>query len=245
MIDYRCYSDKGYKCDLFEFDGKEAIVVCPKKRDNLNRWALKTEYFNAFPYLEYMLLENGFHIAFVTNDNRWADRKNLARHNAFAEFVNQKYGLNKKCVPIGMSCGGLYGIKFSSLYPKKVACLYIDAPVVNLLSLAGYGALVPEYDFRTEIMRELALNESTILSYRDHALDHLPNLIKNNIPTVLVYGDADDVVYPKENANLVEQAFKGTAVPFLSIVKPGCNHHPHSLVDSTPTAEFILKYYNK
>ena len=245
MIDYSCYTNKGYKCETFNFDGKEAIIVFPNVKDSLNRWAYKTEYFNAFPYLEYILLEKGFHIAFVTNDTRWGTPKDMARQNAFTSFVIEKYGLNQKFVPIGMSCGGLYGIKFASLYPEKVSCLYIDAPVVNILSLAGYGDLVPEYDFRTEILKAMDMTKGQLISYRDHPLDHLPSLIKNNIPTVLVYGDADDVVYPKENAWIVEQTFKGTSVPFLSIVKPGCNHHPHSLVDSTPVVDFILKYYNK
>ena len=233
----------GFRCAEFEFDGKKAIVVFPEDSVKSGKWMLKTEYFNAFPALQIDLLKKGFHLAYIENTNRWGLRADLNRKAEFAGFIAEKYGLAEKCVPIGMSCGGLFAIKFASLYPQKVTLLYLDAPVVNLLSCpARLGIRYEQQIAPEEMYRALGLNASTLLSYRDHPLDHLPNLIRNRIPAMLVYGDSDRTVYFEENAALVEQAYAGTGIPFQSIIKHGGDHHPHGLPDNTPVVDFILKY---
>ena len=232
----------GFRCEEFEFEGKKAVVVFPDDSVKTGKWMFKTEYFGAFPELEIELLKKGFHLAFVANTNRWGLREDLERKARFADYITEKYGLEEKCVPIGMSCGGLFAIKFASLYPQKVTLLYLDAPVVNLLSCpARLGIKYEQQIAPEEMYKALGLNASTLLSYRDHPLDHLPNLIKNRIPAVLVYGDSDRTVYFGENAALVEQAYEGTEIPFKSIIKHGGDHHPHGLEDNTVVVDYILK----
>ena len=56
----------------------------------------------------------------------------------FADYLSKEYGLNKKCVPVGMSCGGLQSIYFAAAHPERVAAMVLDAPVTNLLSCPAY-----------------------------------------------------------------------------------------------------------
>ncbi len=230
-----------FECEEFEFEGQPAKIVFPHGERN-GKWLLKTEYFGAFPSFEIEMLNRGFCLAFNRNEGRWGHRKDLARKANFIDYISETYNLDSRCIPVGMSCGGLFAIKLAGLYPDKVSVLYIDAPVVNLLSCPCALSGVPQPIPSEEAYRNLGLDAKTILSYRDHPLDHLPTLIEKRIPLALVYGDADLTVAWEENALLVIEAYKGTDIPFLCICKEGVDHHPHGLEDNTPLIDFVLKH---
>lgn len=233
----------GFRAETFTFMGRNAIVVFPPETVKTNKWLLKTEYFDAFPQTEIALAERGFHLAFLSNINRWGLKEDLDAKAAFADYLKETYGLADTCVPVGMSCGGLFAIKFAAAYPEKVSVLYLDAPVVNLLSCpCRLGIRKEEVVTKEEMYAALGLNDVTVLSYRDHPLDKLPVLIEKKIPAVLVYGDADSVVYPEENAALVIEAYRNTGIPFEVHVKPGGDHHPHGLEDPTEVIRFIEEH---
>jgi hypothetical protein len=82
----------GYECREFEFMGRSAKLVCPKVKPNGN-WALKTEYFTAFPDTELELLSRGWHIAYNQNIHRWAEPEDLKRKAAFVEFISKETAL--------------------------------------------------------------------------------------------------------------------------------------------------------
>lgn len=86
---------EGYECEEFEFMGLPAKVVKPNKPAN-GKWALKTEYFGAFPELEIELLERGWHIAFNQNYNRWAEKEDIERKAAFINYVFEIWRLRWK-----------------------------------------------------------------------------------------------------------------------------------------------------
>ena len=111
-----------FRMERFEFEGREAIVVFPKEAREGCPWLLKTEYWDAFPDVEIKLVEKGFHLAYVKNKHRWFTKEECALKARFVKHVSDTYGLNKKCVPVGMSCGGGYAVKFSGLYPELVKC---------------------------------------------------------------------------------------------------------------------------
>lgn len=71
----------GFALNRFEFEGREALVVEPKRADEEKNWAIYTEYFGAFPNTAIALLEKGFHLAYLQNQNRWGiDSDQEARH---------------------------------------------------------------------------------------------------------------------------------------------------------------------
>lgn len=121
--------------------------------------------------------------------------------------MNKSYGLEKKCSIIGMSCGGMQDIYFASKYPQYVRCMYLDAPVVNLLSCpAGLGKGTGE--MMNEFTEKTGMAVVDLLSYRNYPLDHIERLAELNIPIILVAGDSDTVVPYDENGRLIEQAYK-------------------------------------
>lgn len=232
---------KDFECVEFEFEGKKATVVFPEKEGEKSAFILKTEYFQAFPETEIMLLERGHYLGFIENDNRWGTDADLERKADFIKFVSEKYNISGGCVPVGMSCGGIFAIKLAARYPELIACVYADAPVVNYMSCpCGFGRSSAFNEDHSEIMNALSLTEiGDLLSYRDMPLDNIHKLIENRIPLLLVAGDSDEIVPYEENGIYIEKAYKKTDIPFEVYIKPGCNHHPHGLEDPTPAADFI------
>ena len=231
---------KGYKCLEFEFMGKSAKLVCPNGNSNGN-WALKTEYFHAFPDTELELLARGWHIAYNENHHRWAEPLDLERKAKFVDFISKEFSLSEKCVPIGMSCGGLYAVKLAAIIPEKIAGLYLDAPVINLLSCpCSLGA--SKHNLFDEYFSYTGRTLTEMLSYRDHPFDKLPILLQNNIPIVIVAGDSDTVVPYCENGALVEKYYNENGGNINVFIKEGCEHHPHGLENFKMVADIIESF---
>lgn len=220
---------QGYECLEFLFEDCKSYLVKPKCEPN-GKWALKTEYRDAFPATECELLSRGWHVAFRTNKNRWATRDQIECTARFVKFVSEEFGLAAKCSTVGMSCGGLIATTLAEAHPDLIDVLYIDAPVLNLLSCpCGMG--VAEDKIYEEFSRVTGYTKSTMLSYRDHPIDKMHILLANDIPVVLVVGDSDPVVPYIENGLVLESYYKKNGGRIRVWVKPGCAHHPHGLTD--------------
>ena len=57
----------------------------------------------------------------------------------FVYHVAEKLNADKRCIMVGMSAGGTMSAKLAAYHPELAAVLYLDAPGLNLLSLAGLG----------------------------------------------------------------------------------------------------------
>lgn len=231
----------GFELKRKKLNGRDVTIVFPKKGTENGRWALKSEYFEAFPDVQIKLLEKGYHLAYIQNKTRFHVPEDTEARAALAEYMHSKYGLSEKCVLIGMSCGGMQGIYFATKYPQYVSCMYLDAPVVNFLSCpAGLGrasGLMWE-EFETNI----GMTMSELIGYRNHPLDNLPKLVKHKIPVILVSGDSDKTVPYEENGMFLDQIYRENGIAIETIIKKGGDHHPHGLEDNTPIIEFILRY---
>lgn len=231
----------GFRRVDFTFMDRAAILVFPNEENKTDKWLLKTEYFDAFPDLEIEMVKRGWHLAYVANLTRWCLDEDLDVKKAFAEYLQETYGLSRRCVPVGMSCGGMIAVKLAARHPDMIFCLYLDAPVMNLLScpcgLGRAGAGMYE-----EFVTATGMTLEDLITYRDHPMDKVPVLLQNHIPVMMVYGDADDVVPYEENGIVLEKMYKAQDGVLKCIGKKGCGHHPHGLEDVTPIVQFLEQY---
>ncbi len=231
----------GFEIEKFEFQGREAVIVYPEKPNG--KLLLKTEYWHAFPDTEVALVKRGYYDCYVKHNNRWATPDEVTLMADFVKFVAAKLNIEAKCIPVGMSCGGLYAARLAECYPELVSCMYIDAPVMNLISMAGLGTLEAYVDtFWGELVKAHGFTKASIVTYRDSPIDHMDVLLKNNIPIIMVYGEADTTVIYEENGKILEDYYTKNGGILKVIPKPGCEHHPHGLDDPTPVIEFIDRY---
>lgn len=228
----------------FTFEEQPAILVLPHQPDKYKNWLFKTEYFGAFPELELQMLERGFAVAHVRNSTRWCKPEDTERQARFAAFLHTEYQLAEKCTPVGMSCGGMQAVYLAAKHPELVYAVYLDAPVINLLSCpAGIGqasdSMWPEFE------AAMGISLSELIGFRQHPLDYIPAMIQHHIPVFLVAGDSDTTVPFCENGALLQALYEKAGAPVTAIVKPGCDHHPHGLEDNAPLIQFILQHSNK
>ncbi len=231
----------GFKRIDFEFEGMAAILVFPQEANENKNWLLKTEYFDAFPEYEIDMVKRGWHLAYLKNVTRWCLEEDLDRKRRFVDFMAKEYGLYKKCFPVGMSCGGMIAAKFAAKYPECVSAIYLDAPVMNLLSCpAGIGKA--DDDMLDEFIGATGITLSELINYRNNPVDKMHKLLEANVPVIMVYGDSDDVVPYCENGEILEKFYRENGGIIECYGKEGCGHHPHSLADFTPIVDFALKY---
>ncbi len=231
----------GYEVQEFLFEGKAALVVWADASVRTNKWLLKTEYFGAFPELELQMLSEGYNLAHVDNTTRWCLPEDTERQAAFCRYLHETFGFCERCVPVGMSCGGMQAIYLAAAHPECVAALYLDAPVVNFLSCPmGFGQGVPHCP--DEFFEARGMNLTALLSFRDHPFDRFDDLPRD-LPILLACGDSDDIVPFEENGALLAAYAEEHGLPLELHMKPGIGHHPHGLSDNAPIRAFIRKYY--
>lgn len=231
----------GFQRIDFSFEGREAILVFPEEANADKNWLLKTEYFDAFLNFEIEMVKRGWHLAYVSNITRWCKDEDLDAKKRFADFLRAEYGLSEKCLPVGMSCGGMIATKFAAKYPAYVSALYLDAPVMNLLSCpAGVGIAVDE--LWPEFVEAMGMSLSELICYREHPMDKIPQLLENKIPVFLVYGDADNIVPYCENGAMLEKYYRANGGTVIAMGKENCGHHPHGLTDNSPIIAFAEQY---
>ena len=237
MKDIEWNGFKGYE---FDFEGLPAKIIKPNGKPN-GKWLLKAEYLDAFPETEIELLNRGWHLAYNQNHNRWAENLDLERKSKFLQYIPETFGLNKTCVLVGMSCGGLYSVKLAALNPERVQGIYLDAPVMNLLSCPGNLGKARGVEFE-EYTHFTGRTLVDMLSYREHPIDKMHILAEHKIPIVMVSGDSDRTVPYDENGELLEKLYKEKGLSIEVFIKKGGDHHPHGLENPNVIADVIESF---
>ncbi|MBQ7822049.1 MAG: hypothetical protein IJ391_07190 [Clostridia bacterium] len=232
----------GFESKEFIFAERDARIIYPKVNAN-GRLLFKTEYLDAFPGFDIAMLERGYHLIFISHRSRWAPDNEIDIMADFVRFAAKELGASEKCILEGMSCGGLQAARFAEIYPELTSVMYLDAPVMNLLSMAGLGECKDEgvQSFYREICNTFGVGSSTIINLRKSAIDNMRPLIENEIPIIMLYGNADDCVIYTENGKVLEDYYTANGGNIKVIAKSMCGHHPHGLDDPALIIEFIEK----
>ena len=236
----------GFSSEEFTFAGRNATIVFPSCAPN-GRLLLKPEYLPAFPRFDAAMLRLGYHLINLTHPTRWASAEETRVTAEFAQYCAEKLRANPRCVLEGMSCGGLQAARFAEEYPAQTAVVYLDNPVLNLLSAAGLGAgREPDTEtFFSEIAETYHVDRSTLVNLRESPIDNMPPLIEHRIPVILLYGDADTLIIGAENSRVLEDYYRAHGGTLKVIVRRGAGHHPHGLDDPGPIINFIEQHFPK
>ena len=158
--------------------------------------------------------------------------------NEFYAAMLESYQLSPKVTLEGFSRGGLFAFNWAAQNADKVACIYVDAPVCNVFSWPGKK----DKELWSGLLKEWNLTDEQMDAFPGNAIDQLAPLVKAGIPIISVCGDSDRTVPYKENMKLVRDRYQELGGTVELILKPGIDHHPHSLEQPEPVVDFILRY---
>ena len=231
---------KGFDQYTFAYQDREAIVVCPKHAATGNPWIWRPAFFGAFASVDEELLRRGFHVAYYDLTHLYGSPRARKSGTDFYWNMVRMYGLSPKVTLEGFSRGGLFAYNWAADHPDKVACIYVDAPVCNVFSWPGRS---PENaGLWKGLLEEWGLADDQMNSFSGNPIDRLKPLTDAGIPVICVCGDSDKVVPFSENSAIVRQRYTAMGAPFELILKPGVDHHPHSLSDPAPVVDFIIRH---
>lgn len=232
----------GYEKLDFQVDGRPGLLVKPKTPAEGKPWIWRTEFFGHEPQGDIALLGAGWHVAYYKVSDMYGAPASIDLMAKFHQFATQTYGLNQRVVLEGFSRGGLYAFNFAATHPDKTAALYLDAPVLDIRSWpGGKGKGAGSKTCWDQALQIYGLTEETAPAFKGSPLDRIEPVAKAHIPIISVCGDADKVVPYLENTALLEKRYKELGGKIEVIVKPGVDHHPHSLKDPAPIVDFLLK----
>jgi len=236
----------GYDCADFTFNGRKAKIVKPRKVAAGKPWIWRARFWGVEPQTDIALLDRGFHVVYCDVAELFGNAGAIDAWNKFYAFL-QKASLAKKACMEGFSRGGVYVYNWAAQNAEKVACVYVDAPVLDLKSWPGgkgqsKGSPADWEKFKKDYGYT---SDEEAIKFKGNPVDKVAQIVKGNFPMLHVVGDADDVVPVSENTALFEKQVLALGGRIKVIHKPGVNHHPHSLANPSPIIDFILKATNK
>jgi hypothetical protein len=232
---------KSYCREDFVVDGRATILVSPRSAAPGKPWVWRTEYFDAFAQADLAMLDHGWHLAYCNVSELWGGTRCVEIMRRFHNHMESTCGFTALPALFGFSRGGFSAFNYAACFPEKVGMLYLDAPLLDMRSLAvmkaaptpadGFKALLKKYpSFSADAFSDVPLN----------ALDQLEKIAASRIPILLVAGDADEVVPYEENGAILARRYPQCGGEIEVILKPGCGHHPHSLESPDPIVRFML-----
>lgn len=222
----------------FKFKDRDAIIVEPAEAAEGNPWVWRPAFFDAFPSVDVALLAEGFHIVYLDLTHEYGNPKSVALGTNFYQWICENYALSEQVTLEGFSRGGLYALNWAIANPEKVACLYLDAPVCDVFSWPGRE----QPELWQDLLQKWDTTDKEMASFPGNPIDHLQPLAAAGVPILAVCGDSDRVVPYSENMEVLRNRYVALGGPVEVILKPGCDHHPHSLENPEPVVDFILRH---
>lgn len=233
----------GYKGYEYDNNGVKYYIVKPHHTAKGNPWIWRARFWGHEPQVDIDLLEQGFHLTYCDVAELFGSPKAVERWDEFYALA-VKAGLNQKAVLEGMSRGGLIIYNWAAKNPKKVACIYGDAPVMDIKSWPlNWGDCLDENKRSMSLLLEAYgfANTEEAMAWNKNPLNHARKLAKAKIPMIHVVGDIDEGVPVAENTAIFEREVAKYGHSVHVIHKPNVGHHPHSLNNPEKIVSFILK----
>lgn len=239
----------GYERQHFEVDGHAAYVVIPKEPAIRKPWVWRARFPDYHPEVDQVLLEKGFHIAYVDVANEYGAPAALDRGDQFYEYVTTRYQLSPKVVLEGVSRGGLFVYNWAARHPERVACIYADTPVLDIKSWpGGRGAGLGSPDDWKRCLEAYGMTEAEALAHRDNPVDRAELFRRAGIPILHIISENDQVVPPDENTLLFRSRFpephRSRLFRVMTVSKGTEASHGHHFPHPNPqaVANFIFQH---
>lgn len=237
----------GFQQQFFLVDNRIAYIVKPKIPILGNPWIWRTRFPDFHIEMDLVLLELGFHIAYVDTDRMHGGPDNLELYNQFYQFALNHLHFCPKMTLEAVSRGGLVAYSWGKRNPEKINCIYADTPVCDIKSWPkGSGKYRGSPEDWHLILKEYHLTEEKGLHFHDNPIDNLESLARAKVPLLHLIGVNDRIVPPEENTLILEQRYKALggdiSVLINRIGKEDCEGHHFEIDRPGDIVQFILNH---
>lgn len=227
---------EGYERVDSKFAGREYIMVKPKVTAQGNPWIWRPAFFGVDASVDIELLNRGFHVVYYDLTHLYGSPNAIALGNQFYDHVVKTENLSTKVTLEGFSRGGLFAFNWAAENTDKVACIYVDAPVCDLLSWPGRK----NEKLWADMLKEWKVDDSMMDQFNENPLNKASIIGNARLPVIYVSGDNDLSVPYHDNMYKMHDSLVHYGSEVHSIIKHGAGHNPHSLVEPTEIVEFII-----
>lgn len=232
----------GYKCADFVFNNRNCKIAQPRQPATGHPWLWRARFWGHEPQTDIALLERGFHIVYCDVVELMGNAACIEIWDKFYGMLH-KAGLSEKAVMEGMSRGAIYVFNWAAVNPQKVACVYVDNPLLNMNAWAVPKLQLPEGkkdDLFEAVKTDYNLKTpEDVRQFKEGPVESVKKIVSGRYPILILCADEDEAVSPAENTLLFEKKLRELNGNITVIHKPGFKHHPHSLPDPTPIVDFI------
>ncbi|MBP2356120.1 pimeloyl-ACP methyl ester carboxylesterase [Kribbella aluminosa] len=212
-------------------------------------WIWRAEFLGAFDDADRALLDAGWHLVQVDVPDRYGDPVSMAAWWSAYRTLVDEFGFHPRPGLIALSRGGLYAIAWASDHPECVSAIYLDNAVCDLRSWPGgrphgYGRGTGAPEQWQEMLNVFGFgpDDSDALAAAS-PISKLAPLATARIPLLVVYGDSDQVVPAEENSEVLVSRYAALGGPSTSIIRPGADHHPHSIDDAHGGPTVVSEFF--
>jgi hypothetical protein len=194
------------------------VVVVPKKAAPGNPWSWRGVYWNHQPQAEVELLKRGFHVAYISVDPKPGSLTNLTMDELMDELGMSRRALTEWDAWYAYLTGQ-YG------FSKK--------PAFIGMSRGG----IFEYRWGTANPDKVSCIYADNPGMEREGFQRLVDLARADVPILQVCGTLDPLLGPYTSA--IEAMYQQFGGRISMMIKEGYAHHPHSLRNAKPIADFI------
>jgi len=196
------------------------VVVVPKKAAPGKPWSWRGVYWNHQPQAEVELLRRGFHIAYISVDPKPGSLTNLTMDELMDQLGMSRRALTEWDAWYAYLTGQ-YGLS------KKPA----------LIGMSRGGIF--EYRWGTANPNKVSCIYADNPGMEHEGFQRLADLARADVPVLQVCGTLDPLLGPYTSA--IEAIYQQFGGRISMMIKEGYAHHPHSLRNPKPIADFIEK----
>ncbi|NSL86278.1 SGNH/GDSL hydrolase family protein [Chitinophaga sp. Mgbs1] len=238
---------KGFEKNAFTFNGSPAWVVKPHQALPGNPWIWRAYFPDWHTDMDSILLQRGFHIAYIHVRDRYGDPAAMQTWDHFYAYLTTQRALAARPALEAVSRGGLYAYAWAKRNPLKVSCIYAEAPVCDVKSWpGGKGAGKGDSACWKQLLNVYGFREEQALAFKDNPADNLEGLAACHVPVLHVISLKDEIVPPAENTlPLVQQYIRLGGTATVHPVKEGpktLSGHHFPITHPERFADFICTH---
>ncbi|MBS1669589.1 MAG: SGNH/GDSL hydrolase family protein [Bacteroidetes bacterium] len=232
----------------FKIDGIPAFILAPKNALPGNPWIWNARFPEWHTQIDSILLEKGFHVAYINTDGMLGSAKAMMIWDKFYDYLTKQKSFSTRPALEGVSRGGLFVYGWAKRNPSKVSFIYGEGPVCDFNSWPGgkgkgfgskeeWKSLKEQYGFA---------NDEQAKAYPDQPKDNLEGLAGFHVPILHAIGLTDSIVPNEENTFLLVNNYillggQATVVP-MPVENPGSHGHHYDIENPKAIADIIYEY---